>query len=86
MDKWLCFSIFDKKTAGYERPFFAKHVAEVTRQIDQMIQKGEAGFALYPEDFALYMIGEFDKHSGEMLSSPNPVHIIELAALKKVGV
>jgi len=86
MQKWLCFVIFDKKTAGYERPFFAKHVAEVTRQIDQMIQQGEAGFAKYPEDFALYMVGEFDSVSGSMVCSDVPVHIIELAALKKVGV
>lgn len=84
MQKWLCFAIMDKKVGAFERPFFAKHVAEVSRSIQQQINKGDTGFALYPEDFALYLIGEFGNVDGEFISD-RPQHMLELSSLVPVG-
>jgi len=85
MLKWLCFSIMDKKVGSYDRPFFAKHVIDVSRSLEQALLKGEGQFAQYPADFALYMVGEFDTESGHFIPAAVPVHMFEVAALVKGG-
>lgn len=83
--KWLCFVMFDKKVARYERPFYATHAAEVTRSLVKHMPAKETNFAQFPGDFALFMIGEFDSNTGELHAYPQPVHIIEVAALANGG-
>lgn len=77
---WKCFAIMDKKIGAFERPFFAKHVAEVTRSMESVISQGEMNWAKHPGDFALYLIGVFDDVSGEF-SSIRPEHLLEVSNL-----
>jgi len=80
------YSIFDKKAASFERPFWCKHVAEATRAIQMNFEapKGqEPWFVKYPADFALYHVGNFDPTTGSLLPTAHmgPQIVIEIASL-----
>jgi len=81
MSRWLCMALQDKKVGRFERPFFVTHVHEATRAIQQQMKQGQATFAIYPSDYALYLVAEFDSENGEVISASAPQHILELVSL-----
>lgn len=76
------FAIMDKKSHCFQQPFPASHIAEVARGYTQHIREGKGNIAQFPEDFALYLVGDFDTDNGEILSE-RPVHLLELSSLVK---
>lgn len=84
------YSIYDKKSQSFERPFFVKHVAEATRSVESAfeIPKDKAPwFIKYPDDHALYLIGTFDPGTGGILppTTLGPEFVMEVAALAPKG-
>lgn len=77
--KMLVFAVYDKKMAEYGPPVAVGHVIEAKRWFDSLVN-GEGVVSRYPEDFALYRIGEYDAASGTMTAEA-PVFIVDGVSL-----
>lgn len=80
------YSIMDKKGSMYSKPFFARHVAEATRSVQQAFllpEDQKPWFTKYAADHALYFIGTFDEASGMYTPTSEgvPVWTIEISSL-----
>lgn len=65
MNKFL-YSVYDKATALYSNPFTCLRDAEATRAFQDLMQDPQAIQSRYPEDFALYRLGNFDDTDGNI--------------------
>jgi hypothetical protein len=77
--KRLVYAVYDKKMAEYGPPVAVGHVIEAERWFDSLVN-GEGVVSRYPEDFALYRIGDYDVASGTMTAEA-PVFIVDGASL-----
>ena len=57
--------IFDKKAMSYQVPFTVPNFVTATRELDRVVNSGKGDFSDFPEDFALYHIGDFNELTGE---------------------
>lgn len=70
--KHLVLSIYDAKIEAYMRPFTSQTEGQALRVFsDELLREGSI-IGAHPEDYALFVIGDFDDHSGELKSSPAP--------------
>jgi hypothetical protein len=75
------YSIFDKKSEIYTKPFVEMTDGTAVRAITDLIRQQPGGpHAQYSQDYTLYRVGEFDERSG-LVSSLVEEKIIELATL-----
>lgn len=74
------YALFDKKAARYGTPFPSTSAAEACRGVIMGIRSGQPVFAKFPEDFAIYLVGQWDDVSATLTAQP-PVHVSELVAL-----
>lgn len=58
---------FDKKTALYDRPFMVRHLGEALREWEIVCKDKNTKFGRNPEDWDIYVLGEFDDESGELI-------------------
>lgn len=54
------FTVYDAAARMYLEPFHAKTVEFALRQFRSTVEQGEHMFAKYPEDYTLFLVGEFD--------------------------
>lgn len=63
------YSIFDRKAQSYEMPtlMLFRNDELAKRAIGSALNAGQLGglFGAYPEDFELYLLGEFDQNTGD---------------------
>lgn len=78
------FSIRDSKGEVYNQPFFKKTHGEAERDFTTLVKDQKSTVALYPEDFDLYFIGEYDDNSGTLKPLDTPQHVLKAAAIKPV--
>lgn len=76
------YSIFDKKSISYGRPFFAKNLAEANRSLHMSMARDDSPEAKFPEDYSLNLVGHFDETTG-VIKSDGPVFTIELLAISQ---
>lgn len=81
------YSIFDKKTVQYMQPFFAKHVAEATRNVQMVLEDGKTLLAKFTADYALYLLGTVDTDTGLIVPPAQmaPQFVIECVSLLAVN-
>lgn len=83
------YSVFDSKLATFGRPWYEMTDASAIRVFSDAVNDGSNPnnqWFKHPEDFSLYMIGQFDDVSGELFSgakdgSPRPVSLVTAAAV-----
>jgi hypothetical protein len=80
------YSIFDKKSASFNTPFFAINDEVARRSFDDLIRDKRTLVAQHPEDFGLFYIGLFDQETGELTAVVGgAVQVCEgLAAIARV--
>lgn len=84
MQKLQIFSVFDKKAVAYLQPFYYQQKGQAIRAFEDSVNNPETAFNKHPEDFSLYLLGEFDDTTGE-ITSKKPLHIDEaLTLIKKI--
>lgn len=66
------YSIFDVKGKCFGQPFFMAHNGIALRSFSDLIQDKNTTICKHPEDFKLYLIGEYDDNSGALCSKPQP--------------
>ena len=73
------FSLFDKKALAYANPFYFHHKGEAIRAVEDLIRAGNSAPAHHPNDFALYLIGYWDEHTG-VVTAASPIEFVEEVA------
>jgi len=58
------FSVYDAKAGAYLRPFFADTVGLALRVFGDAVAEEGQPFALHPEDYTLFHLGQFDQVEG----------------------
>lgn len=67
MSKKLIFNLFDKKSKSYmPSPMTTSTVDEIVRQLQTEAKKGDTMYALFPKDFNLCIVGEYDQSTGDI--------------------
>lgn len=63
------FTVFDTAAGMFLEPFVAPSIEFAIRGFRQAVNTPEHQFNVFPEDYTLYHIGEFDPTSGRVLPS-----------------
>lgn len=69
------FSIYDSVAGAFMRPFFMHNRASAIRELSHALNDPKSEIAKNAKDCALYYIGDFDDHTGLVVSSPQPVSL-----------
>lgn len=78
----LLISVFDKKAAIYQEPQSFPNLATALRAYSGIHRhQPNSTFIHFPEDFALYAVGNFDEVSGSVEPVIPPNFLEEMAAL-----
>lgn len=77
------YSVKDTKTAIYNQPFFG-HNDEVAKRIFGInINDTNSLISTYPEEYALYKVGEYDDTTGRFKQETEHMLVSEAYSLKK---
>lgn len=75
------FSIYDMKTQSFDTPFFDVNIMKAQQAVAAVCLDPNSMLARYPEDFALYEIGEFDTGKGCMIPAAMPINLGTLGSI-----
>lgn len=64
------YSIKDVKAGSFMNIIMVPHIVEVTRGLTRMLSTKDNNLGLYPEDYALFLVGKFDQMSGNLVVQP----------------
>lgn len=69
------FSIYDAKAEAFSQPFFVPTKGLAIRSFTDAANDPKTNIHLYPEDYTLFELGEFDDAKALFvpLSTPNPI-------------
>lgn len=62
--KFKIFSIFDSKAETFNTPIFLPTDGQAIRIFDDMTNDGKSEVSKHPEDYTLFVLGEFDSDNG----------------------
>lgn len=65
----------------YNTPFYEKSQAEAERTFTLMKRNDKSMIHQFPEDYDLFLIGEFDTVSGKITALDTPQHIVKAVNL-----
>lgn len=80
------YSVFDSKAALFGRPFYDQQDASAIRNFADAVNDGSNPSNMWnkhPEDFSLFLIGEFDDESGKLIPCL-PQSLVTASALRAV--
>lgn len=63
----ILYAILDNKAEFYRGPYCARSRAEALRDFQRVANETETQIGRHPEDFTLYVIGEFNDITGEVI-------------------
>lgn len=80
----LIFSIKDEKSGEFNQPFFAPNSVQASRSFAQLLNDNNVQLSLFPDEYSMYMLGEFEADQVNWHESsknpikvePNPIFII----------
>jgi hypothetical protein len=75
------YSIADQKSNIFLPPFVSHNDEDAKRQVLTMMLKQENMMSMYPEDYALSYLGEYDDVNGTISPNAQPVPMVNLKAL-----
>ena len=78
------YSIFDKKAMYHRSQFFMRSDAEAVRQLHLAANDSRSDIAMFPDDFALYCLGEFNINDGVITPFAPIKFVCEAASLVKI--
>ena len=81
------FTIYDSKTAIYDKPMFAKNKNDLVREFINFYQNPDhkqSKLVLNAEDFSLFKIGSYDSSHG-VISTQNIEHVANMIDLRSIA-
>lgn len=70
------FSIYDSKAAAYAPPFFMARMELALRAFKDLVADPGSQVHKHPEDYSLYLVGEFDDNTGAFKTMGAPAQIV----------
>lgn len=83
--KTKCYSVFDTKAAVFGAPFFSPKDGLAVRMFTDLVNDRSTTVGRHPEDFTLYVVGEFDDETGT-IASQKPVALVTASSLVRQAV
>lgn len=80
----LLFTVYDKKACIHKSQFFAVNKEDAIRSFYRLANDSRSDVNMFPDDFALYYVGEFYDHDGSFVSVQPVEHVIDAMSLIKV--
>lgn len=77
------FSVYDVAAKQYLEPFFAPTVDFAIRGFRSACETDGHQFCVYPEDYVLYKVGEFDGASGKLTTMDVTVRVALASAFSR---
>lgn len=65
------YSVFDKKAQVYGTPFFTQNEALALRSFQRAANDSTIDLGLFPNDFTLVELGDFDEDTGKISVMPH---------------
>lgn len=78
-------SIRDNKVGTYGNPTVVPHLANLTRDIAEVVNDGKSLLSKHPQDFELYELGQFDPQTGELVCESKPKFLHNITEFKTQG-
>lgn len=75
--KLFAMSILDNRADVYNTPFFSRGLGEAERNFQELCNDPKSMVNKYPDDYSLYLIGEFDDQTGKLESLKEPKHLVK---------
>lgn len=75
------FSMYDKKSKIYQPPLYGHNAGHAMRTFTDVITQQKLLCSKYPEDFSIWMVGEWDDKLGRLLCLDHPTLVCEVADL-----
>ena len=69
------FSVYDSKAEYYQKPFLSEHIGDVLRTFKDVANDETNPIGKHPEDYVLFLIGEFDQQTGALVPSETKVSL-----------
>lgn len=79
------YSIYDRKSTLWTRPFFNKSDADATRGFQIGANDSEIQLGMFPEDFDLFFMGVFNEETGTYMIMDKPLFVVSAISLKKLA-
>jgi hypothetical protein len=66
MAKLKMYVVHDSKAGLYNKPFYEVNNAVAMRGFEDAVRSGETNLSRYPQDYDLYLVGEFNEDTAEI--------------------
>ncbi|QXP08053.1 MAG: nonstructural protein [Arizlama microvirus] len=78
------YALLDTKSGTYGVPFFQRNDTTAARAISLEVNRNDESNMLnkYPEDFTLYILGEYDEETG-LITAQTPAIVTNASKLRK---
>lgn len=73
--KLQAFSIYDTKAVAYAPPFFMARPELALRAFRDLAQDPASQVSKHPEDYVLFLLGDFDDATGALIAAGAPVQL-----------
>lgn len=77
------FSVHDSKANYYLNPMTYRNAGEAVRNFETVVNDSKSQFFMYPADFTLVELAEFDSNTGSIVPHDKPVILGNASDLKK---
>lgn len=84
MAKYVICVVKDAKALVHSMPLYFETEGLAIRSFQDEVNRADEKNAIYryPEDFRMYVIGEYDSEKGDILTWPQPELLVDAASLK----
>lgn len=79
------FSVYDTKAEMYSAPFSERTHETARRQFVTACKDRATPVGMYPDDYALFVVGSFDDSTGVVTPAASPTMIFTGTEAKRVG-
>lgn len=70
-----CFAVFDVKAGAFLPPFFLPETPVAVRVFGDCVNDSQHQFGKHPEDYSLFLLGEFDCRVGSFKAQPGGIEV-----------
>lgn len=81
--KMKVFTVFDVKAQLHLQPFFEQSTETGIRAFKVVCQDSKTNFYMFPEDYSLIELGEWDQQQGFIKMHDRPMILAQAAEFKK---
>lgn len=78
------YSVYDKKACVHTSPFFAVNNETAVRSFYRLANDNRTDVNMFPDDYALYRIGEFNSDHGSVAGFVPVEHLVDANSLIKL--